>query len=78
MKNAALEARLLASIAQRGIEEPLEGETIRRRSGGSSHRPLWDGWVKPMTSADLVALLCSDDARWLTGQRLEATGGFNL
>jgi NAD(P)-dependent dehydrogenase (short-subunit alcohol dehydrogenase family) len=26
----------------------------------------------------LVALLCSDDARWLTGQRLEATGGFNL
>jgi NAD(P)-dependent dehydrogenase (short-subunit alcohol dehydrogenase family) len=27
---------------------------------------------------DLVALLCSDDARWMTGQRLEATGGFNL
>ena len=26
----------------------------------------------------LVGLLCSDDARWLTGQRLEATGGFNL
>jgi NAD(P)-dependent dehydrogenase (short-subunit alcohol dehydrogenase family) len=26
----------------------------------------------------LVALLCSDDARWLTGQRLEATGGYNL
>ncbi len=26
----------------------------------------------------LVALLCSDGARWLTGQRLEATGAFNL
>lgn len=26
----------------------------------------------------LVVLLCSDDARWLTGQRLEATGGFSL
>lgn len=26
----------------------------------------------------LVALLCSDAARWMTGQRLEATGGFNL
>ena len=26
----------------------------------------------------LVALLCSDEARWLTGQRLEATGGFNI
>lgn len=27
---------------------------------------------------DLVALLCSEETRWLTGQRLEATGGFNL
>jgi NAD(P)-dependent dehydrogenase (short-subunit alcohol dehydrogenase family) len=26
----------------------------------------------------LVTLLCCDDAQWLTGQRLEATGGFNL
>ena len=26
----------------------------------------------------LVALLCSDDARWLTDQRLEATGGYNI
>ena len=26
----------------------------------------------------LAVLLCSEDARWLTGQRLEATGGFNL
>lgn len=31
-----------------------------------------------INNAGLVALLCSDDARWLTGQRLEATGGFNL
>jgi hypothetical protein len=27
MKDAAAEGRLLASIAQRGIEEPLEGVT---------------------------------------------------
>ena len=26
----------------------------------------------------IVGLLCSDEARWLTGQRLEATGGFML
>lgn len=26
----------------------------------------------------VVAMLCSDDARWMTGQRLEVTGGFNL
>jgi hypothetical protein len=32
MKNPALEARLLASIAQRGIEEPLEGVDTQGRS----------------------------------------------
>lgn len=26
----------------------------------------------------VVGLLCSDESRWLTGQRLEVTGGFNL
>jgi len=32
MRNPALEARLLASIAQRGIEEPLEGVDTKERS----------------------------------------------
>jgi len=32
MRNPELEARLLASIAQRGIEEPLEGADTRERS----------------------------------------------
>lgn len=32
----------------------------------------------PHDIGGLVTLLCSDDARWLTGQRLEATGGFNI
>ncbi|HWZ36012.1 MAG TPA: SDR family oxidoreductase [Mucilaginibacter sp.] len=26
----------------------------------------------------LVAFLCTDDARWITGQRIEASGGMNL
>ena len=34
--------------------------------------------AEPHDIGGLVRLLCSDDARWLTGQRLEATGGFNL
>jgi NAD(P)-dependent dehydrogenase (short-subunit alcohol dehydrogenase family) len=34
--------------------------------------------AEPHDIGALVALLCSDDARWLTGQRLEATGGYNL
>ncbi len=32
----------------------------------------------PHDIGGLVALLCSPDARWLTGQRLEATGGYNI
>ena len=32
----------------------------------------------PHDIGGLVTLLCSDDARWLTGQRLEATGGYNI
>jgi hypothetical protein len=32
LKAAALEERLLGSIAQRGIEEPLEGVEIKERS----------------------------------------------
>lgn len=34
--------------------------------------------AEPHDIGGLVSLLCSDDARWLTGQRLEATGGFNI
>lgn len=33
---------------------------------------------EPRDISDVVALLCDDGARWLTGQRLEVTGGFNL
>jgi hypothetical protein len=32
MRNPSLEARLLASIAQRGIEEPLEGADTKEGS----------------------------------------------
>ena len=42
MKNPALEGRLLASVAQRGIEEPLEGvqvgESLILLNGFKRHR----------------------------------------
>ena len=40
MKNPALEARLLASIAERGIEEPLEGVGVMSKDmcPASMHR----------------------------------------
>lgn len=33
---------------------------------------------EPADVADVVALLTSDDARWITGQLIDATGGFRL
>jgi 3-oxoacyl-[acyl-carrier protein] reductase len=30
---------------------------------------------KPEDIADVVAFLCSDAARWITGQNIRATGG---
>jgi 3-oxoacyl-[acyl-carrier protein] reductase len=33
-------------------------------------------WGKPDDAARLVAWLCSDDARWITGQVIDSEGGF--
>lgn len=33
---------------------------------------------EPRDIGDVVVLLCSDGASWMTGQRLEVAGGFNL
>jgi len=32
----------------------------------------------PEDIGGIVAFLCSDDARWITGQRIEASGGMSL
>jgi NAD(P)-dependent dehydrogenase (short-subunit alcohol dehydrogenase family) len=34
--------------------------------------------AEPRDIADVVAFLCSDDARWVTGQVIEASGGYHL
>ena len=33
-------------------------------------------WGEPDDAARLVAWLCSDDARWITGQVIDSEGGF--
>jgi 3-oxoacyl-[acyl-carrier protein] reductase len=33
-------------------------------------------WGDPDDAARLVAWLCSDDARWITGQTIDSEGGF--
>ena len=33
-------------------------------------------WGEPDDAARLVAWLCTDDARWITGQVIDSEGGF--
>jgi 3-oxoacyl-[acyl-carrier protein] reductase len=35
-------------------------------------------WGSPADAARLIAMLCSDEASWVTGQVIDADGGFSL
>ncbi|WP_304170776.1 SDR family NAD(P)-dependent oxidoreductase [Phenylobacterium aquaticum] len=69
------------TLAPGGVATDFAGGAIRSNPGlqamvvaGTAMGRL----AEPHDIGGLVALLCSDEARWLTGQRLEATGGYNL
>ena len=38
-------------------------------------REPWGRWGEPDDAARLIAFLCSDDARWITGQVITSSGG---
>jgi NAD(P)-dependent dehydrogenase (short-subunit alcohol dehydrogenase family) len=56
--------RDLASVA--GMEAKVIQHTPLRRIG------------EPLDVANLVAFLCSDDAKWITGQIFTVDGGFEI
>ena len=70
-----------STVAPGGIETDFNNGFIR-------NNPQVQQFIKSQTAlgriglADdiggVVAFLCSPEAKWLTGQRLEVTGGFNL
>lgn len=73
------------TLAPGGVPTDFNGGAIRNAIRNNPHvQEMIVGQTAMGRLADahdiggLVALLCSDDARWLTGQRLEATGGFNI
>jgi NAD(P)-dependent dehydrogenase (short-subunit alcohol dehydrogenase family) len=69
------------TVAPGGIETDFNNAAIRTN-------PQLREFIKNQTAlgrvglpddiGGVVAFLCSDNAKWLTGQRLEVTGGFNL
>ena len=69
------------TLAPGGVATDFAGAAIRNNPGLQQFvvaQTAMGRLAEPHDIGGLVALLCSDDARWLTGQRLEATGGFNI
>ena len=69
------------TLAPGGVATDFNGGAIRDNPGLQQMivaQTAMGRLAEPHDIGGLVSLLCSDDARWLTGQRLEATGGFNI
>ena len=69
------------TVAPGGVATDFSGAAIRNNPGLQQMviaQTAMGRLAEPHDIGGLVTLLCSDDARWLTGQRLEATGGFNI
>ncbi|MFE2106735.1 SDR family NAD(P)-dependent oxidoreductase [Kitasatospora sp. NPDC059463] len=66
---------VLPGIVDTDINPWLADPQERARAAGYS---VFDRVAEAGDIADVVAFLASDDARWITGQNLDATGGSNL
>jgi NAD(P)-dependent dehydrogenase (short-subunit alcohol dehydrogenase family) len=69
------------TVAPGGIETDFNNAAIRSNPQAQEFIKAQTALGRIGTPDDIggvVAFLCSNDAKWLTGQRLEVTGGFNL
>ena len=72
---------LAAELAERGITvntvNPGPTDTGWGLADWDPSGPMPFGrWGEPDDAARLIAWLCSDDGRWITGQTLNSEGGF--
>ena len=76
---AVATATLSAELAERGIRVNAvnPGPTATGWTDGlEPTRMPFGRWGEPDDAARLVAWLCSDDGRWVTGQVIDSEGGF--
>ncbi len=76
---AVATATLAAELAERGIRVNAvnPGPTATGWTEGiEPTRMPFGRWGEPDDAARLVAWLCSDDGRWVTGQVISSEGGF--
>lgn len=77
---ATATATLAESLADRGIRvncvNPGPTDTGYLAGVEPGARMPFGRWGEPEDAARLVAWLCSDDGRWVTGQVIDSEGGF--
>ena len=56
------------------LENPTQEDAI---AGFQSLNPIPIPWVEPIDISNAMAFLCSDDARYITGETLAVAAGFN-
>lgn len=69
------------SIAPGAIETDFGGGVVRDISDLNQHLASQTALGRvglPDDIGSVVAFLCSEDSKWINGQRIEASGGFNL
>ncbi|MBB3695263.1 SDR family NAD(P)-dependent oxidoreductase [Sphingomonas sp. BK580] len=69
------------TVAPGAIQTDFSGGTVRDNPAVNKHVASLTALGRPGVPDDigpLVASLLSEDARWVTGQRIEASGGMNL
>ena len=69
------------AVAPGAIQTDFSGGAVRDNAAVNAHVASLTALGRPGLPDDigpLVASLLSDDARWVTGQRIEASGGMNL
>jgi len=66
---------VLPGVVDTEINPTLKDPAIR---AGYARQSVFDRIGQPEDIADVVAFLASDEARWVTGQHLDATGGTHL
>jgi 3-oxoacyl-[acyl-carrier protein] reductase len=78
---ASITATLAHELAERGIRvnavDPGPTNTGYLDGIEPSERTPFGRWGEPDDAARLIAWLCSDDGRWVTGQVLNSRGGFH-
>jgi 3-oxoacyl-[acyl-carrier protein] reductase len=66
------------SVAPGIVDTDVNAEWLRGNAGAQAHAASLAALGRVGQPADIVAFLASDDARWVTGRVIDATGGAGL